>query len=98
MLTDAYSATSHRLRETILPNDLKGIRAANQFMKTPEKVLLVMLKKQVMIIICMTRNMAEARLLQAIFHFDLAGWFGDIPVIGNENGVLSFLKRGMLRP
>ena len=33
------------------------------------------------------RYMAEARLLRAIFHFDQASWFGDIPIIGeDENG------------
>jgi hypothetical protein len=41
------------------------------------------------------RNLAEARLLRAIFHFDLAGWFGDIPVIGNdENGVPIVFEAG----
>ena len=38
--------------------------------------------------------MAEARLLRAIFHFDLAGWFGDIPLsVMMKTVFLSFLKR-----
>ena len=88
VLTDAYSATNHPFAERFWSNDFKGIRAANQFMKNSRESVIGNAEKTSDDNHLYDRNMAEARLLRAIFHFDLAGWFGDIPVIGNdENGV-----------
>ena len=95
VLTDAYSATSHPFAERFWPNDLKGIRAANQFMKNARESVIGNAEKTGDDNHLYDRNMAEARLLRAIFHFDLAGWFGDIPVIGNdENGVPIVFEAG----
>ena len=88
VLTDAYSATNHPFAERFWSNDFKGIRAANQFMKNSRESVIGNAEKTGDDNHLYDRNIAEARLLRAIFHFDLAGWFGDIPVIGNdENGV-----------
>ncbi|MDD4417747.1 MAG: RagB/SusD family nutrient uptake outer membrane protein [Bacteroides graminisolvens] len=95
VLTDAYSATSHPFAERFWPNDLKGIRAANHFMKNARESVIGNAEKTGDDNHLYDRNMAEARLLRAIFHFDLAGWFGDIPVIGNdENGVPIVFEAG----
>ena len=88
VLTDAYSATNHPFAERFWSNDFKGIRAANQFMKNSRESIIGNAEKAGDDNHLYDRNIAEARLLRAIFHFDLAGWFGDIPVIGNdENGI-----------
>ena len=88
VLTDAYSATSHPFAEDFWPLNLKGIRAANQFMKNARESVIGNADKTGDDNHLYDRNIAEARLLRAIFHFDLAGWFGAIPIIGNdENGV-----------
>ena len=75
--------------------DFKGIRAANQFMKNSRESVIGNAEKTGDDNHLYDRNIAEARLLRAIFHFDLAGWFGDIPVIGNdENGVPIIFEPG----
>ena len=39
---------------------------------------------------------AEARVLRAILHFDLVSWFGDIPVVADdENGTPIILAPSM---
>lgn len=95
VLTDAYSATNHPFAERFWSNDFKGIRAANQFMKNSRESVIGNAEKTSDDNHLYDRNIAEARLLRAMFHFDLAGWFGDIPVIGNdENGVPIIFEPG----
>lgn len=95
VLNDAYSATNHPFASSFWPSDLKGIRAANQFMKNARESVIGNASKPGDDNQLYTRNMAEARLLRAIFHFDLICWFGDIPVIGNdENGIPIVFESG----
>ncbi len=88
VLTDAYSAANHKFAADFWPKNFKGIRAANSFLKNAR---LSVVKNKVTSDDdnhLYDRYMAEARLLRAIFHFDLASWFGDIPIVGDdENGV-----------
>lgn len=84
VLTDAYASTNHPFSERFWPNDLKGIRAANQFMKNARSSVVGNAEKKGDDNRLYDRNMAEARLLRAIYHFDMTCWFGDIPVIGNN--------------
>ncbi|MBK5720959.1 RagB/SusD family nutrient uptake outer membrane protein [Dysgonomonas sp. Marseille-P4677] len=87
VLTDSYSATDHPFAKDFWPKDFKGIRAANQFMKNARQSVIGNSEKVGDDNHLYDRNIAEARLLRAIFHFDIACWFGDVPIIGDdENG------------
>lgn len=87
VLTDAYSATNHPFAEDFWPKNFRGIRAANTFLKYARESVVKNTEMDGDDNRLYDRYMAEARLLRAIFHFDLASWFGDIPIIGeDENG------------
>lgn len=88
VLTDSYSAVNHPFANDFWPRNFRGIRAANTFLTyTRESVVKNTEMQGNDDSRLYDRYMAEARLLRAIFHFDLVAWFGDIPVIGeNEEG------------
>jgi len=87
VITDSYSALRHPFAQDFWPKNLRGIRAANQFLKNARPSVIGNSDKPGDDNRLYDRNMAEARLLRAIFHFDIAAWFGDVPVIGDdENG------------
>jgi len=87
VLTDSYSAVDDPFSNDYWPRDLRAIRAANQFLKNARASVIGNSEKAGDDNHLYDRNMAEARLLRAIFHFDIACWFGDVPIIGNdENG------------
>lgn len=87
VLTDAYSATKHSFAEDFWPKNFRGIRAANTFLKYARESVVKNTEMDGDDNHLYDRYMAEARLLRAIFHFDQACWFGDIPIIGeDENG------------
>lgn len=87
VLTDSYSAVDHPFAKDFWPKNFKAIRASNQFMKNARQSVIGNSEKAGDDNHLYDRYMAEARLLRAIFHFDLACWFGDVPIIGNdENG------------
>lgn len=87
VLTDSYSATNHPLLGFWGANT-SGIRKANQFMKNARMEVIGNVERAGDDNRLYERNMAEARLLRAIFHFELVRWFGDAPIIGDdENGV-----------
>ena len=87
VLTDAYSATKHSFAEDFWPKNFKGIRAANNFLKYARESVVKNTEMEGDDNRLYDRYMAEARLLRAIFHFDQASWFGDIPIVGeDENG------------
>ena len=81
--TDTYTAADHPLLG-FWNTDLYGIRKANQFMKQAQKSVIGNNAKDGDDNFLYDRYMAEARLLRAIFHFDLICWFGDCPIIGDE--------------
>lgn len=87
VLTDAYSATNHSFAADFWPKNFRGIRAANTFLKYARESVVKNTEMAGDDNRLYDRYMAEARLLRAIYHFDLASWFGDIPIIGeDENG------------
>ena len=87
VLTDSYSAVNHPLL-TPWSNAMYGIRKANQFMKNARPSVIGNTEKDGDDNHLYDRNIAEARLLRAIFHLDVVAWFGDAPIIGDdENGV-----------
>ena len=86
--SDTYDATNHVYAIRYWQNDLKGIRAANQFLKNGRESVVGHSNKTGDDNHLYDRNIAEARLLRAIYHFDMASYFGAIPLIGeNEEGV-----------
>ena len=86
VLTDSYSAVNHPLL-TPWNNAMYGIRKANQFMKNARPSVIGNVERDGDDNRLYDRNMAEARLLRAIFHLDVVAWFGDAPIIGdNETG------------
>jgi len=84
VLTDSYSAADDPFSEAYWPSDLRAIRAANQFMKNANASVIGNEEKAGDDNHLYDRNIAEARLLRAIFHFDIACWFGDVPIIGDD--------------
>ena len=81
--TDTYTAADHPLLG-FWNTDLYGIRKCNQFMKQARKDVIGNNAKDGDDNCLYDRNMAEARLLRAIFHFDLICWFGDCPIIAED--------------
>jgi starch-binding outer membrane protein, SusD/RagB family len=78
--TDGYDATNNPFLNDLWGGNLTGIRKTNQFLKNARPgVIGGELYLQ---------NMAEAKLLRAMFHFELIRWFGAAPIIGeNSDGV-----------
>ena len=61
---------------------MKGIRAANQFLKNARESVVGNSNKTGDDNHLYDRYIAEARLLRAIYHFDMASYFGAIPLSG----------------
>lgn len=88
-----YNATNHFFANTYWERYLKGIRAANQFMRNAQESVIGNAEKAGDDNRLYDRYMAEARLLRAIFHFTMVSYFGPIPVLGDdENGVPIILE------
>lgn len=83
VITDSYSATNHPLLGFWNTN-VYGIRKANQFMKNARAEVVGNAEKTGDDNRLYDRYMAEAKLLRAIFHFDIVAWFGDTPIIGED--------------
>lgn len=87
ILTDSYSATNHPLLG-FWTTDVYGIRKANQFMKNARESVIGNAERSGDDNRLYDRYMAEAKLLRAIFHFDIISWFGDAPIIAeDEDGI-----------
>lgn len=88
VINDSYSAVDHWFANDYWPRYFRGIRAANRFMNNARPSVIGNSEKTGDDYRLYDRNIAEARLLRAILHFDMACWFGDVPVIGDdENGI-----------
>ncbi len=78
--TDSYDATNNPFLNTYWRDNFIAIRKANQFLKNA--------KKTVIGSALYDRYMAEAKLLRAMFHFEIIRYFGATPIIGeNEEGI-----------
>jgi len=84
VLNDAYNAKNHYFAETYWTNDFKGIRACNQFLANAKASVVGNSEKTGDDNHLYDRWMAEARFLRAIFHFDLASYFGAVPIEGDD--------------
>lgn len=85
--SDGYSAADHPLLGFWNTNTA-GIRKCNQFLKNVKVSVVGNTEKEGDDNKLYDRYRAEAKLLRAIFHFDLVCWFGDAPVIAeDESGV-----------
>ena len=83
--SDGYNAKTHWFATEYWTNDWKAIRACNQFLRNADEV--VVGNKEIAgddDNKLYTRWMAEARLMRAFYHFDLVGWFGGIPIEGDD--------------
>lgn len=84
VLTDSYSATDHPFSKDFWPKNYKGIRASNQFLKNAREGVIGNSDKSGDDNRLYERYKAEARLLRAILHFNLACWFGDVAIVGDD--------------
>lgn len=85
--SDGYTAADHPLLG-FWNTDTYGIRKCNLFLKNAKASVVGNSETSGDDNKLYERYCAEAKLLRAIFHFDLVCWFGDSPLIGDdENGV-----------
>lgn len=85
--SDGYTAADHPLLG-FWNTDLYGIRKCNQFLKNAKASVIGNSEKNGDDNHLYDRYCAEAKLLRAIFHFDLICWFGATPIIAeDESGI-----------
>lgn len=90
---DSYDATNHWFADHYYENRVTGIRHCNQFLKNARADVIGNAEKSGDDNRLYDRWMAEVRAIRAILHFDMICWFGDIPIIGDdENGVPLILE------
>ncbi|MDR2804073.1 MAG: RagB/SusD family nutrient uptake outer membrane protein [Dysgonamonadaceae bacterium] len=83
---DAYTAADHPLLG-FWNTDFSGIRKCNTFLKNAKASIVGNATLAGDDNHLYDRYCAEALLLRAIFHFDLVCWFGNVPILGeDENG------------
>ncbi|MDR1414431.1 MAG: RagB/SusD family nutrient uptake outer membrane protein [Odoribacteraceae bacterium] len=81
--TDAYTAADHPLL-TFWNTDFTGIRKCNTFLANAKPAIVGNAALPGDDNHLYDRYVAEAKLLRAIFHFDLVCWFGDAPILGED--------------
>ena len=81
--SDGYTAADHPLLG-FWNNNTAGIRKCNVFLKNARSSVVGNSEKAGDDHKLFDRYRAEATLLRAIFHFDLIGWFGAVPIIGED--------------
>jgi len=77
---DAFDATNHQFAIYYYNLDTKGIRACNQFLKNARTDVIGNADKAGDDNRLGDRWIAEARAIRAILTFDMASWFGDVPI------------------
>lgn len=75
--TDGYDATNHPFNN-IWTGNFTGIRKCNMFLTNAKEYVVGNPATY-------NRYMAEARLLRAIFHFELIRYYGAVPIIGDDS-------------
>jgi hypothetical protein len=81
--TDAYTAADHPLLG-FWNTDFEGIRKCNVFLKNAKPEIVGNMAVSGDDNHLYNRYCAEAKLLRAIFHFDLVCWFGKAPILGED--------------
>lgn len=84
VMTDSYSATNHYFAEYFWDRNFTAIRAANSFLTYCKESVVKNKETNDDDNRLYDRYMAEARLLRAIYHFDLVSYFGAIPLVGDD--------------
>lgn len=84
---DGYTASNHPLLG-FWDTNTNGIRKCNQFLKNAKPSVVGNSVRDGDDNKLYDRYCAEAKLLRVLFHFDLVCWFGDSPLIGeDESGI-----------
>ena len=84
VLADSYSATNHWFAQNYWEKNFKAIRATNTFLTYAKESVIKNKETDDDDNRLYDRYIAEAKLLRAIFHFDLASYFGAIPILGED--------------
>lgn len=87
ILDGSYGATNHPLAEFFWQRNTEGIRKANKFLKNVREDVVGNYDEEGDDNHLYDRYRAEARVLRALCHMELVGYFGDMLIIGDdENG------------
>lgn len=95
ILQDSYSTGQHYFSPYYWERNYNAIRACNQFLNYVREDVVGNAEKSGDDNRLYDRYRAEARVMRAIYHFDLVSWFGDIVLIGGaEDGSALVLDPG----
>lgn len=87
VMDDVYDASNHWYASNYWSTRTAGIRACNQFIKNARASVVGNAERNGDDNHLYDRFIAEARVLRAILHMEMVQWFGDIPILGdNEAG------------
>lgn len=84
VVNDGFTANNHFYSTFYWNRNYPAIRGCNQFILNAKSSVIGNADKNGDDNRLYDRSIAEARVLRAIFHFDLASWFGDIPIVGDD--------------
>ena len=79
--TDAYTSSSHPTAGTLWTNNFTGIRRCNKFLANISSNVISDAAESGDDNHLFTRYKAEARLLRALYHFQLVSYFGAAPIL-----------------
>lgn len=92
-------ATNHWFAEHYWNNRTSGLRHCNQFLRNAKSSVVGNAEKTGDDNRLYDRWMAEASVIRAILQYDLSCWFGDVPIIGDdENDTPIVLEPGVALP
>ena len=98
-MDDAYDASNHWFASDIWKNRYNGIRACNQFLANAKPSVIGNAEKPGDDNKLYERWCAEVRVIRALLHFDLIGYFGAIPLVADdEEGNPIILSPGVTLP
>lgn len=99
VMDDAYDASNHWFASDIWKNRYNGIRACNQFLANAKPSVIGNAEKPGDDNKLYERWCAEVRVIRALLHFDLIGYFGAIPLVADdEEGNPIILSPGVTLP
>lgn len=84
VLLDGYDATSHPFSDDLWPRNYRGIRGCNQYILKSRPSVVGNAEKPGDDNRLYDRWIAEARVIRTILHYDLVCWFGDVPVVADD--------------
>ncbi len=84
VMEDSYDASNHWYASNYWNTRTAGIRACNQFIKNARPSVVGNAERAGDDNRLYDRFIAEARVLRAILHMEMVQWFGDVPIIGDD--------------